>query len=72
VTPEEKTRIRILAGVAVVTTIAGGFIGYTIASKHKLGGTVVGILLAPLVSMPIGLLLAPAAAEPLTRRAAPK
>lgn len=58
-TPEETRRIRILAGVAVVTTIAGGFIGYSIATKHKLGGTAVGMLLAPLVGMPVGLLLAP-------------
>jgi hypothetical protein len=63
VTPEEQKRIRILAGVALVTTIAGGFIGYTIATKHKLGGTAVGMLLAPLVGMPVGLLLAPGVAE---------
>lgn len=66
-TPEEKRRIRIGAGIGLAATIAGGVVGYYVAQKHRALGTVVGIFLAPAVAIPVALLVAPDTLEPVKR-----
>lgn len=62
-TSEEKRRIRIAAGIGLATTIVGGVVGYYVAQKHRAIGAVVGVFLAPAVSIPFALLVAPDALE---------
>ena len=62
-TPEEKRRVRIAAGIGLAATVVGGVVGYYVAQKHRAIGTVVGIFLAPTVAIPVALLVAPDALE---------
>lgn len=64
-TDEQKTQVRVLAAIGLVTAVGGAWLGYTLAQKHKMGGLVVGVLLAPAVAMPLGLLVAPGSLEPV-------